>query len=351
MLVVVYGVYTYIYVRSALSQYQYWGLTFTFLAFFCLFIGAGKQVVYQKQVNQNKIEFKNKKLKTNLWVLGIFSYAQAIPFVLVSNFFYFVDIRKLLHMLPEKFRDKNNWLSLKNESVRDDVDLTLKILYFRTDSNKHDWRVAFMFYANVIPAACLMIDMLFNKIKIRFQHIKFNVIFTALYLFVAMCFELKTNYPAYEDNLNFFCKHNLSYIYDKSTKAINQTIELTTCASWEKKDSNSDSGFGCKELSQTYFCNVKGDDVNSLIDDGMSPYSFWKNCGLMITLMFVLGALIFLISYLFHRCKLCGARPYNPGKYQQTQKKAKDQDQKPEISENKSSQLVEGLIPKQQSDP
>jgi hypothetical protein len=115
----------------------------------------------------------------------------------------------------------------------------LKIVYFRTNTDQGDWRVSFMYYANIIPAACLLIDMLMNKIKIRFSHIKFNIIFTMIYLLCAMFFELKTKRPVYEDNLNFFCKNNLSYIYDKNTKAINSTIELTSCKSWEKNNTSS----------------------------------------------------------------------------------------------------------------
>ena len=40
-------VYFYIYVRSAFFNYNFIALTLTLIAFFCLFIGSGKQVVYQ----------------------------------------------------------------------------------------------------------------------------------------------------------------------------------------------------------------------------------------------------------------------------------------------------------------
>ena len=100
ILLITFSVYTYIYVRMSLYQITYWGLTFTLLAFLCLFIGSGRQVVYQKLVEQKKIQFKNKKLKTKLWTFGIFFYAQALPLVIVQNFLYFVDVPQLLAKLP-----------------------------------------------------------------------------------------------------------------------------------------------------------------------------------------------------------------------------------------------------------
>lgn len=67
-------VYFYIYVRNAFSIYGFYGLIITFIAFICLFIGSGKQVVYQQLVELGKIDYKNKKKKSNLWLTGVFLY-------------------------------------------------------------------------------------------------------------------------------------------------------------------------------------------------------------------------------------------------------------------------------------
>ena len=86
-----------------------------------------------------------------------------------------------------------------------------------------------MFYANIVPAGCLLLDMTLNKIKIKMSHLKFTLMLTLIYLLFALIFQIKTHRPVYIDNLNFLCKHNLAYLYERDTLSINQTVELETC--------------------------------------------------------------------------------------------------------------------------
>jgi Ca2+/Na+ antiporter len=90
-LTAVFGMYSYIYLRTSITQYNFWALTCTYLAFGFLFIGSGKQVVYQKLVNKGRIDYKDRKKKTNMWMIGVFFYSLAIPMVIVSNLLYFVS--------------------------------------------------------------------------------------------------------------------------------------------------------------------------------------------------------------------------------------------------------------------
>ena len=78
--------YGYIYVSAAFTMYGFYAIATTFSAFLCLFLGSGKQVVYQKLVDLGKIDYGNKKKKSNLWLIGVFLYGQAIPMVITTNF-------------------------------------------------------------------------------------------------------------------------------------------------------------------------------------------------------------------------------------------------------------------------
>ena len=74
-LICIFGIYFYIYLRSFMFYYNMMALLFTTLAFLFLLIGSGKQVCYQKLVEQGKIKFNDSKKKSNLWIYGLFFYA------------------------------------------------------------------------------------------------------------------------------------------------------------------------------------------------------------------------------------------------------------------------------------
>ena len=64
MLILLFGswmIYSYVYMRSVLFFYNWWASTFTLMAFTLLFIGSGKQVVFQKLVELKMIEFGDPK--------------------------------------------------------------------------------------------------------------------------------------------------------------------------------------------------------------------------------------------------------------------------------------------------
>ena len=116
-----FGVYGYIYLRYAVYNYNFWALTLTLIAFVSLFIGSGKQKVYQILVGEKrshasrkkpKINYDDKKKKSNMWTTGVFFYTQAIPFVVVSNIIYFVDFKGLGRMLPQKYLNKHPFLNM-----------------------------------------------------------------------------------------------------------------------------------------------------------------------------------------------------------------------------------------------
>jgi len=43
-----------------------------------------------------------------------------------------------------------------------------------------------MIYAQLIPLVCLCIDMLINKLMIKFQNIKFLIIFSIIFILISL---------------------------------------------------------------------------------------------------------------------------------------------------------------------
>ena len=118
--------YGYIYVSAAFTMYGFYAIATTFSAFLCLFLGSGKQVVYQKLVDSGKIDYSNKKKKSNLWLIGVFLYGQAIPMVITINFVTFISSKELVnHILPEKYHITNPHY----QSFKRDMNENLEINY------------------------------------------------------------------------------------------------------------------------------------------------------------------------------------------------------------------------------
>jgi hypothetical protein len=109
-------IFFYIYVKAALFHYIFIALFITFLAFGFIFIGSGKQVVYQKLVNKGSIDYSDKKKKSNLWRIGVLLYSIAIPLVMTANFIYFVPLSWFTKMLSEDFLKKHPLLDVTNQS-------------------------------------------------------------------------------------------------------------------------------------------------------------------------------------------------------------------------------------------
>jgi hypothetical protein len=76
------GIMFFITTTKAAMFINFWSCLFTTIAFGCLFIGAGMQVCEQKILLQGKP--LDKKEQSNLWMFGVFSYCQAIPFAVTA---------------------------------------------------------------------------------------------------------------------------------------------------------------------------------------------------------------------------------------------------------------------------
>ena len=205
-------VYVYIYIRKAIFQYNFYSILFTFLAFLLLFIGSGKQVVYQQLVQLNKIDYKEKKKRQKIWKWGLLFYELAVPTVIVSNILYFVDLKVLIDKIRINIlRDKVKWFSISNQSFKEDIRENLKISYYKKNDNE-DWRFKFMIYAQLFPMFFLIIDMSINRLQIKLGNIKIFIIFTIFYILITLLAP-----PVYYENLNWRCSKNISYLYDKSS--------------------------------------------------------------------------------------------------------------------------------------
>lgn len=124
-------VFFYIYVKAAMFHYVFWALFITFLAFGFIFIGSGKQVVYQKLVNNGSIDYSDKKKKSNLWRIGVLLYSIAIPLVMTANFVYFMPISVFSKMFSASFLKAHPSLDITNQSLQDDINEKIEIYYSR----------------------------------------------------------------------------------------------------------------------------------------------------------------------------------------------------------------------------
>ena len=124
-------IFFYIYVKAAVFHYLFVSLFVTFLAFGFLFIGSGKQVVYQKLVDQKLIDYSDQKKKSNLWRTGVVLYGIAIPLVITSNFIYFVPLSSFTGMWTTKDLENHPFLNVTNQSIQDDINEKIVIYYSR----------------------------------------------------------------------------------------------------------------------------------------------------------------------------------------------------------------------------
>jgi len=109
-------IFFYIYVKAAVFHYLFISLFITFLAFGFLFIGSGKQVVYQKLVDNGSIQYSDEKKRSNLWRTGVLLYGIAIPLVFTSNFIYFVPLSSFTGMWSKEILKAHPLLDITNQS-------------------------------------------------------------------------------------------------------------------------------------------------------------------------------------------------------------------------------------------
>lgn len=124
-------IFFYIFVKAAPFHYIFISLFVTFLAFGFLFIGSGKQVVYQKLVNKGSILYSDQDKKSNLWRTGVLLYALAIPLVITSNFLYFVPLKSFTGMFDKSILKDYPNLNVINQGFSDDINETIEIYYSR----------------------------------------------------------------------------------------------------------------------------------------------------------------------------------------------------------------------------
>lgn len=237
VLIGVFGTYSYIYLRISLQQYTFWALSCTLLAEIFLFVGSGKQMVYQKLVNTTKIDYKDNKKKSNIWMTGVFFYTMAWPMVMVSNFLFFVNMAAVSSKLSDKMKTKAPFLDITNESIRVDVKTQIEIRFQKEYTSKlntdiddfSNWRNDVVLLANILPLVCLLLDFIMNKIKMKLRHFWFVIIINACYLLVTLFAQYNHRSPIYIDNLNWFCNYNLSYLYNKKTMKIEDSMRSTPC--------------------------------------------------------------------------------------------------------------------------
>jgi hypothetical protein len=88
------------------------------------------------------------------------------------------------------FKLKHPWLDIRNESVKDDMNKMVQIRFERqfhaSQEDVMSWREKVVFLSHVVPAACLFLDMMINKIKIKLGHFWFNIFGVVLYFLTAL---------------------------------------------------------------------------------------------------------------------------------------------------------------------
>lgn len=317
-------VYAYIYVKAVIYQYCFWAVMLSGLAFLFLLIGTGKQVVYQQLVADDKIRRVEQAGRAIQWQFGVFLYSMAFPFCISANVLFWSKYSWLRGISKDRF-----WESLipkHNADYRTDIADGLTVNYYREKSDD-DWRKLFMIYAHLVPIACLSVDMLLNKIRMRPHHVIHQILLTVLYL--ATTFILHDSKKAvYLDNLNWRCSANWYFQYDKypttggieyyeSSQVIDKVMS-GTCRS-PQENFQIDLVLDCQMLGRVY-CpqvldendknTVTEDDIKYFKEQGMVEWSPWDNAGFLAFVMILLGAISFLICCGIHRLKLGKSEPY-----------------------------------------
>lgn len=336
-LLVTLGAYTYIYLRGGVGQLGGWSLTLTTLTFGFLFIGSGWQKVYQRLVDLGKIDYGNKKKKTNLWRTGVFFYSVSLPMSAMASFFYWVDLGQLFKKLSTAaFRQRHPWLEIQNQSIRADIGDKIQYQYERRLHNNRDpishswldshgktddtmtWRERVVMAAHVLPALCLLVDMSINKIKIKLGHFWFALATMLGYLVTTVFTQYIYVTPHYIHNLNWFCNANMSYLYEKESRRIQQTLRVYECKKpWEDQSTVSCGNY-FKGQAVGYYCPAALlNDAKYFVESdfkgaGYYVYSRWKNCWLFVTVFLVGGVLFWFLMYYCHRCKLGSTMAFVP---------------------------------------
>lgn len=197
-----------------------------------------------------------------------------------------------------------------------------------------------MSYAHTIPAVYLLFEMLMNKIQIEIRQVFHYIGLVIVYLGFTMLYEYLNLTSVYFDNLNWFCFGNVSYLFfqkkDKAGNLVKNQSGIiyrqpynSTCADWNNKSINVTqkvilkkyiSRYECLDIKKSFFCPSATTNKKTVFtfrkndttrNTTLHEKNMWKNGGFMITEMFLIGVLFFILSVLIHYLKAIGSKPHH----------------------------------------
>ena len=155
----------------------------------------------------------------------------ALPFSITANILYFFkydwfrpDDPKQLTRLDKVLQYL--YVPQHNDNMNDDIENWIRVFYYRRHNDQQGWRSKYMLYVHVIPLICLSVDMMHNRIKMRFLHIVLMIMLLSVYILQASNIGgyLQYNTGAYFDNLKFDCPQNYHYLYDNFPQTDGQVV-------------------------------------------------------------------------------------------------------------------------------
>jgi len=225
------------------------------------------------------------------------------------------------------------WLTLMHQPIKQDIFEEIAIRFEKkymhglsTLPEDHEaWRERVVFWVQIIPAICLVLDMLLNKIKLKFGHVWMCMALNVAYLFMTIFYQLIYGKPVYFENLNWFCDYNLSFLYDTDKKiSLYETIEEKTIRHYSCNISDKGNQIDwdsktkeCKEIFTSYYCppSMLRNYANYVVDtknqQGKVEYNRFANCFLLVIIIFAVSFMFFSIFYLIHNIKLGSAKDFH----------------------------------------
>ena len=171
-MVVVQGVFFFIYVRKSFGYFHFYALLFTTLTFLFLVFEAGKQKVYQDKLLKKRefgLSYENLSTRKNGWRFGLVFYSMAIPYCIASNIIYWVPFNEHFGAKIKGF-----------PALRHDI-YNNHILFYE-ESVDSQWRDRFVDYSTIIPFGCIFLEFLFGKLIIPFNQIIVSLVFVLFFL-------------------------------------------------------------------------------------------------------------------------------------------------------------------------
>lgn len=229
--------------------------------------------------------------------------------VLASNFLYFVSFKSIFANVSDEFKKKHTWLDVRNQSFDQDINKNLELWFRKTYSTKHEdnmyhWREEVIWYSQIIPMCILCFEMMVNKLRLKMSQLTVQVKINLAYFLTTFIVQLLYTKPAYTDNLNWTCSTNLSFLYNRQTLKVNQTLFEETC------DRPYDRHiYNCELLSESYYCPVSESEGRNQFS-GLQPYSFFKNCMLMVITVMLITTVVYVASCSIHEMKLFNTKAF-----------------------------------------